>query len=75
MKASGISLFRIMRPLIWLMGFVAVGALFLPEQRAAGGADQDVDADVLGAPEITRSRDSRAVILRPDTEYEPLCRA
>lgn len=28
MKASGISLFRIMRPLIWLMGFVAVGAFF-----------------------------------------------
>ncbi len=28
MKASGISLFRIMRPLIWLMVFIAVGAFF-----------------------------------------------
>lgn len=28
MKASGISLFRIMRPLIWLMAFIAVGAFF-----------------------------------------------
>lgn len=28
MKASGISLFRIMKPLIWLMAFIAVGAFF-----------------------------------------------
>ncbi len=28
MKASGISLFRIMRPLMWLMAFVAIGAFF-----------------------------------------------
>lgn len=63
MKASGISLFRIMRPLIWLMAFIAVRGVLLSEQCAASRPDKDVDADVLGASEVARGRNPRAVVL------------
>ena len=66
MKASGISLLKVMSPLIVLISFMAVGE-FSSEQCAAYRADKDVDPALFHAPEISRTGNSRGGLLFPDS--------
>lgn len=73
MKASGISLIRVMVPLIVTVGMIAVGAFFLSERHIAQGSGEDVDTALLNASEVARTGDTRRGFLRPDTGFQPVC--